>query len=45
MGFRARETLRFVGGDQLEEMFEIAEPEGDFVTYSKTTLTRVKAAP
>lgn len=41
-GFRARESLRLVGDDQLEETFEIAEPDKDFEVYSKTTLTRVK---
>lgn len=39
-GFRARETLRFLGDGQLEETFEIAEPDKDFAVYSKTTLTR-----
>ena len=39
-GFRARETLRLVGGDQLEETFEIAPPGKDFDVYSKTVLTR-----
>jgi hypothetical protein len=41
-GFRARESLRLIGDDQLEETFEIAEPDKDFEVYSKTTLTRVK---
>ena len=39
-GFRARETLRLVGGEQLEETFEIAPPGKDFDVYSKTVLTR-----
>jgi hypothetical protein len=39
-GFRARETLQFVGESQLEESFEIAEPNKDFEVYSKTKLSR-----
>jgi hypothetical protein len=39
-GFRARETLRFLGDGQLEETFEIAAPSKDFEVYSKTKLTR-----
>ncbi len=39
-GFRARETLHFVGDGQLEEVFEIAEPDKDFEIYSKTRLAK-----
>jgi hypothetical protein len=41
-GFRARETYVFSGSDQLEEIFEIAEPGKDFDVYSRSRLTRVK---
>jgi hypothetical protein len=40
-GFRARETYTFGGNDELEEVFEIAEPGKDFVLYSKARLKRV----
>jgi hypothetical protein len=39
-GFRARETLHFIGDGQLEETFEIAEPDKDFEIYSKTRLAK-----
>jgi hypothetical protein len=32
----------FSGGDQLEDIFEIAEPGKDFEAYRKSRLTRVK---
>jgi hypothetical protein len=32
----------FSGSDQLEEIFEIAEPGKDFEVYSRSRLTRVK---
>jgi len=41
-GFRARETYVFSGEDQLEEIFEIAEPGKDFDVYSRSRLTRLK---
>jgi hypothetical protein len=41
-GFRARETYVFSGSDQLEEIFEIAEPGKNFEIYSRSRLTRVK---
>ena len=44
LGFHARETLRFVGDGQLEETFEIAEPDKDFEVYSKTKLAKSSAA-
>jgi hypothetical protein len=44
-GFRARETLRFSGDGQLEETFEIAEPDKDFAVYSKTKLARAATSP
>jgi hypothetical protein len=40
-GFRARETYTFSGTDELEEVFEIAEPGKDFALYSKARLKRV----
>jgi len=39
-GVRARETYVFSGSDQLEEIFEIAEPGKDFELYSRSRLTR-----
>jgi hypothetical protein len=39
-GFRARETYVFSGRDQLEEIFEIAEPGKDFEVYSRSRLAR-----
>ena len=39
-GFRARETLRFLGDGQLEETFEIAEPNKEFEVYSRNMLTK-----
>jgi hypothetical protein len=41
-GFRARETHVFSGRDQLEEIFEIAEPGKGFELYSRSRLTRVR---
>jgi len=41
-GFRARETYVFSGTDQLEEIFEIAEPGKDFELYSRSRLTRAR---
>lgn len=41
-GFRARETYLFSGTDNLEEIFELAEPGKDFEVYSRSRLTRVK---
>ena len=41
-GFRARETYVVTGADELEEIFELAEPGKDFVVYSRTRLKRVK---
>jgi hypothetical protein len=40
-GFRARETYTLIGADEIEEVFEIAEPGKDFVLYSKARLKRV----
>lgn len=40
-GYRARETYTFVGTDEMDEVFEIAEPGKDFVLYSKARLKRV----
>jgi hypothetical protein len=41
-GLRARETYVFIGTDQLEEIFELAEPGKDFEVYSRARLERVK---
>lgn len=40
-GFRSRETYTFTGPDELEEVFEIAEPGKAFAVYSKARLKRV----
>lgn len=40
-GYRARETYTFIGENEFEEVFEIAEPGKDFVLYSKARLKRV----
>jgi hypothetical protein len=39
-GWRARETYVLSGRDQLEEIFELAEPAKDFELYSRNRLTR-----
>jgi hypothetical protein len=41
-GFRARETYILKGPDELEEVFELAEPGKPFVVYSRARLTRVR---
>ena len=41
-GYRARETYTFTGSDQVEEVFEIAEPGKDFEIYSRARLSRAK---
>ena len=41
-GWRARETYRFEGPDELVEVFELAEPGKEFTTYSETRLRRVR---
>jgi hypothetical protein len=41
-GFRARETYELSGSDQVEEIFEIAEPGRDFEVYSRSRLTRLR---
>jgi hypothetical protein len=41
-GFRARETYILTGPDQLEEIFELAEPGKSFELYSRTRLTRAR---
>lgn len=40
-GYRARETYTLRGPDELEEVFELAEPGKEFTVYSRTTLKRV----
>jgi hypothetical protein len=41
-GFRARETLRFLGPDEFLERFEMAPPGQPFAVYSETRLRRVR---
>ncbi len=41
-GYRARETYIMTGPDELEEVFEMAEPDKDFALYSRTRLKRVR---
>jgi len=41
-GFRARETYLLQGPDELEEVFELAEPGQPFAVYSRTRLKRVR---
>ena len=41
-GYRARETMVQIGRDELEEIFEMAEPGKDFEVYSRARLKRVK---
>lgn len=41
-GYRAKETYRLVSNDEIEETFEIAEPNKDFAVYSKVRLVRQK---
>lgn len=41
-GYRARETYVLHGSDELEEVFELAEPGKDYSVYSRTKLKRVK---
>ena len=40
-GYRARETYTLIGNDEIEELFEIAEPGKEFVLYSKARLKRL----
>ena len=42
IGYRARETYRMHGPDDLEEVFEMAEPGKGFEVYSRTRLKRIK---
>jgi hypothetical protein len=41
-GYRARETYTFIGADEFEEVFELAEPGKDFSIYSRARLKRVQ---
>jgi THAP4-like, heme-binding beta-barrel domain len=41
-GYRARETYLVHGPDEIEEVFEMAEPGKPFDVYSRTRLKRVK---
>ena len=41
-GYRAKETYRLVSDNEIEETFEIAEPNKDFAVYSRVKLVRQK---
>lgn len=41
-GFRAKETYRLLSDNEIEEVFEIAEPGKDFGVYTKVRLVRQK---
>lgn len=41
-GFRARETYLLKSENEIEEIFELAEPDKDFEVYSKVKLVRKK---
>lgn len=41
-GYRAKETYRIISDNEIEETFEIAEPNKEFDVYSKVTLIRQK---
>lgn len=41
-GWRAKETYRIPGDNQIEETFELAAPGKDFEVYSKALLIKVK---
>jgi hypothetical protein len=43
-GWRARETYRFVGPDDVVEVFELAEPGKEFEVYSETRMLRASAS-
>ena len=40
-GYRARETYTLIGNDEIEEVFEVAEPGKEFMLYSRARLKRV----
>jgi hypothetical protein len=42
LGYRARETYVFHGPDEIEEVFELAEPGKPFEVYSRTRLKRLR---
>jgi hypothetical protein len=41
-GYRAKETYRLISDNEIEETFEIAEPNKDFAVYSKVKLVHQK---
>ena len=41
-GFRAKETYRVISDNEMEEIFELAEPNKDFTLYTKVNLVRQK---
>jgi hypothetical protein len=42
-GMRGRETIEFVGPDEIESTFELAMPGGDFEPYTHERLKQVRA--
>ena len=42
-GWKAREVYHLISDDEFEETFELAEPNKDFETYTKTKLIRKKS--
>jgi len=41
-GFRAKETYRLIGENEIEDIFELAEPDKEFEVYSRVKLIRQK---
>lgn len=41
-GWRAKETYEVLSNNQIQETFELAEPNKEFSVYSKVTLNRIK---
>jgi hypothetical protein len=41
-GWRAKETYRILSDDEIEETFELAEPDKEFAVYTKVKLVRQK---
>lgn len=42
IGYRAKETYRLISDNEIDETFEIAEPNKEFAVYSKVKLVRQK---
>lgn len=41
-GWRGKETFRFIGENEVEEIFELSEPDKDFKVYSSVKLFKQK---